>query len=253
MRANSLTLNNQASILASTESNEGGNIILQIDDNLILRNNSLISAQAINNANGGNLDIDSRFIIAFPNQNNDIIASAEQGTGGNINITAEGVFGLKERNSTPPNETNDIDASSDFGLDGSSSIDTPIVDPASGLIDLTQEVVDAAKLIAQNVCQQTANSEFVDIGKGGLSKNPEYVLTGDAIDVGLVAPIIASEEGNKPSRERPELKELKPKITRKPPAQGWIWHENGIVELVAYNPHQTGEQRTRDNHRGCQN
>ena len=45
---------------------------------------------------------------------------------------------------------------------------------------------------------------------------------------------------------------VKPKITtRKPPAQGWIWHEDGSVELVAYNPNQAGEQRTWDNQRGC--
>ena len=249
IQANSLNLERDSELRAATSFGTGGNIKLQLADTIFLGNNSSISARATNNADGGNINIDAKFIIAFPNQNNDIIASAERGTGGNIDITAEAIFGIEERKAIPPNETNDIDASSQFGFSGTVNITQPSVDPASGLVDLTQEVVDPAKLIAQNVCQQTANSEFVDIGKGGLPQNPEYVLAEDTIEVGLVAPIITSSEATEPVKERIEVK---PKITRKPPAQGWIFHENGIVELVAYNPHQVGEQRTWDNHRGCQ-
>ena len=240
---------NRGRISAATASGTGGEMKLQIADKLILQNNSLISARAINNANGGNVNIDAEFIIAFPNQNNDIIASASQGRGGEINITTEGLFGLEERSSTPTNQTNDLDASSEFGLDGQITITRPDVDPTSGLLELTQDVVDPAKLIAQNVCTQTADSEFVDIGKGGLPQNPQDRLAEDFIEVGLVAPIITSSETTEPSRARIEIK---PKRTRKPPAQGWIFHDNGIVELVAYNPDQVGEQRTWDNHRGCQ-
>ena len=116
------------------------------------------------------------------------------------------------------------------------------------VLELTQDVVDPADLIAQNVCTQTANSEFVDIGKGGLPQNPEYILAEDTIEVGLVAPVIASEKAIEPITERAEIK---PQKTRKPPAQGWIFHENGMVELVAYNPDRTGDQRTVKNHRSC--
>ena len=251
IEANSISLANGGRIDAATQSETGNNanINLRVADNITLRDNSFISAQAFNNANGGNIDINTKFIVAFPNQNNDIIANAFEGKGGNINITAEGIFGLEERSSTPPNETNDIDASSDFGLDGSISIDTPTVDPTSGLVELTQEVVDASQLIAQNVCTQTANSEFVDIGKGGLPQNPDDVLAEDMSDVGLVAPVTASEAEIESNRE---IETVKPKITRKPPAQGWIWHEDDSVELVAYNPNQLGEQRTWDSKRGCQ-
>ena len=238
IQANSLALSNGSSLLASTPVETGGSIFLTIADNLTLRDNSTISARALENANGGNVNIDAKFIIAFPNQNNDIIASASQGRGGEINITTEGIFGLEERSSTPPNQTNDIDASSEFGLSGEVTITRPDVDPTSGLLELTQEVVDPAKLIAQNVCTQTADSEFVDIGKGGLPQNPEDRLAEDAIEVGLVAPIITSSEATETTRERIAIK---PSHTRKPPAQGWIVHDNGIVELVAYNPNQVGE------------
>ena len=249
IEANNITLEN-GRINAETQAGDNGNITLKVTEDIILRDNSLISAEAFQEATGGNIDIDANFIIAFPSEadGNDIIASAEEGTGGNINITAEAIFGIEERKATAGNRTNDIDASSEFGLSGEVSIEQPDVDPTTGLVELTQEVVDASKLIAQNVCTQTANSEFVDIGKGGLPLNPEYVLAEDAIDVGLVAPVTASSEEIETSKEP---QEVKPRITRKPPAQGWIWHEDGTVELVAYNPNQIGEQRNWDNHRGC--
>ena len=251
IEASNLTLENGGRINAATQAGDDGNITLKVAEDIILRDDSLISARAFKDATGGNIDIDAEFIIAFPSQvdGNDIIASAEQGQGGNINITAEALLGIQERKATPGNETNDIDASSEFGLSGEVSIEQPTVDPTRGLVELTQEVVDASKLIAQNVCTQTANSEFVDIGKGGLPQNPDDILAEDMSDVGLVAPVTASGEEIESNRE---TETVKPKITRKPPAQGWIWHEDGSVELVAYNPNQAGEQRTWDNHRGCQ-
>ena len=249
IQADSLALENGSFLVASTPVGTGGSIFLTIADNLTMRENSTISARATRDANGGNVNIDAEFIIAFPNQNNDIIASASQGRGGEINITTEGIFGLEERSSTPENETNDIDASSQFGLDGEINITRPDVDPASGLLDLTQDVVDPAKLIAQNVCTQTADSEFIDIGKGGLPQNPGELLTEDSIEVELVTPITVSGEAIKFNRDR---ESVKTNINRKLPAQGWIFHENGIVELVAYNPNLVGEQRIGDNYRGCQ-
>ena len=100
-KANSLSLSNQASINAATQSETGNsaNINLQLTEDLILRNKSLISARAFNKANGGNLEIDARFIVAFPSEGNgnDIIATAERGDGGNIEINAQEIFNLQQR------------------------------------------------------------------------------------------------------------------------------------------------------------
>ncbi|MDJ0633538.1 MAG: S-layer family protein [Xenococcaceae cyanobacterium MO_188.B29] len=246
IEAKNITLENDARINAATQAGDNGNITLKVAEDIILRNNSLISAQAFKDATGGNLDIDARFIIAFPNQNNDIIANAAQGNGGKIDIIAEALFGIEER--PLDSRTNDINASSDNGFPGEINIQQPTIDPVSGLLELTQEVVDPAELIAQNVCTQTADSEFVDIGKGGLPQNPKDILAENAIEVELVTPITVSAEEIKSNRE---IVTVKSSTNRKPPAQGWIFHENGIVELVAYNPHQVGEQRTWENYQGC--
>ena len=83
IEANSIDLTDSARIEAASQSatGVGANVDLIVADNIALRNNSFISAQAFNNADGGNLNIDTNFIVAFPGDN-DIVASAEQGQGG---------------------------------------------------------------------------------------------------------------------------------------------------------------------------
>ena len=261
IQAQDFTLDNQAEILAETRAKQQNDtalseINLAVANILELRNDSKISTQALNNADGGDININAKFIIAFPGQKegSDILTrAAATGTGGDINIRAEALFGIAEGKATSGNRSNDIDASSQFGLSGTVLIQQPEVNPTSGLVALTEEVVDADKLIAQNVCTQTANSEFVNIGKGGLPQNPEYVLAEDTIEVGLVAPVgRAEEQRSRGGRGAEEAEGVTSISTRKPPAQGWIWHENGLVELVAYHPARKGARSTQDNHRSCQ-
>ncbi len=231
--ADSLTLEDDARISAATDAGEGGEIFLTIDDSLTLGNNSTITAQAFENANGGNVTIDAEFIIASLNQNNDIIASAERGRGGNINITAEGVFGLEERSSTPTNNTNDIDASSEFGLDGTVSINTP---------DLStfQEAIEASEIVqtetlGTSACSgrgATGGSNFNITGKGGVPPELTAPLSSDTIFLeGKPIPIGTGQS------ERVKREPIKPLITAQGeiyPARGIIFLENGDIILTAY-------------------
>ena len=230
LQGNSLTLDSGASLSASTFVGTGGNITLQIADDLTLRDNSTISAEAAAGSNGGNIDINADFVIAFPNQNNDIIArAAEEGIGGNINITTLAIFGLEERSSTPPNNTNDIDASSDFGLDGEVDINELEVNPAQALEELPTEVVDVARLVAQNLCQQGEGSEFIVTGKGGLAPSPTQARNGEISEVDLVEPATFLRD-----EEVSQVEEVKGAEEEIIEAQGWIINERGNLELVAY-------------------
>jgi large exoprotein involved in heme utilization and adhesion len=90
VEADSISLDNEGKLRASTASGSGGNIELQVQDLILMRLNSLISAKADNNGNGGNITINAPFIVAVPGENSDIIANAEGGgRGGNINITTQ--------------------------------------------------------------------------------------------------------------------------------------------------------------------
>ncbi|MEL6494143.1 MAG: filamentous hemagglutinin N-terminal domain-containing protein [Cyanobacteria bacterium J06623_7] len=174
LNSDNLSVNNGGLISAATNAGAGGNITLNVDRSIRLSNDSLISAAASGSANGGNINIDTALVIASPDGNNDIIASAgEQGTGGNINIDAESVFGLETR---PQNDaTNDIDATG--GVDGQVIINTPDIDITQGVIEIPQNVVEAELTVAQ-VCRndtQTGNTLVVQ-GKGGIPPEPTVTL-----------------------------------------------------------------------------
>ncbi|KAF3889333.1 beta strand repeat-containing protein [Tolypothrix bouteillei VB521301_2] len=175
--ANVARLNN-GQITAQTTSTDGGNINLNLGQYLFLRNGSQISttagtAQA--GGNGGNITINTPFLIAFPNENNDITANAFRGTGGNVNINARGIFGIEAR-SQPSNQTNDITASSNLGLPGTINVNSP--DNSSiqnSLTALPTNAIDTNTLIA-NSCivrsQTKQQGSFIITGAGGLPNRP---------------------------------------------------------------------------------
>ena len=206
---------------------DGGNIFLSINNNLSLRNNSRISAQATNNADGGNVTINTKFIIASPQQNNDIIAIAEEGIGGNINITAEGIFGLEERSSTPANNTNDIDASSEFGLDGTVTINAPDVGSLQETIEAP--IIVELQTLGMNACAGggTGTSNFNITGKGSVPPQLIAPLSSETIFI---------EEKSIPISMRKQEK-IKPLVTTKGeiyPARGIVFLDNGDIVLTAY-------------------
>jgi large exoprotein involved in heme utilization and adhesion len=209
---------------------------LQIRDILSLANNSLISAQAIGSANGGNIDIDTNFVVAFPNQNNDIIASAEQGRGGNINIDARTIFGIEPRNSTPTNTSNDIDASSDFGLAGNISINAPDVNPTRGLEEQPENLVEPEETVAQ-ACSGDGNgtNSFTVTGRGGMPVDPTQPLPGSYVKV-------SGDRANTQESKNPVEKRHVASLQQKTPissdnivpARGMTVNEKGQIILTAY-------------------
>ncbi len=234
IEANSLRLSNQARIDAATQSETGNsaNINLQVADSITLDGNSFISAQAFNNANGGNLTIDTNFIIAFPNGNNDIIANAQLGNGGNITINAESLFGIRER---PLNdETNDINASSEFSLDGNVTINTPDLNPVQGATELPTNVVEPEQTTAQ-ACQTDRlsgiSSGLTIEGKGGIPPEPGLPLDSHNIFV--------SGQTNPQSTIPAPIETAQGKIQ---PARGVKVTESGEIILTAYRTNNSGDR-----------
>jgi filamentous hemagglutinin family protein len=240
INADSITLHNQGRLLASTASGEGGNINLQVQDLILMRRNSLVSAQANNNGNGGNITINAPFIVAVPGENSDIIANAFRGRGGNINIMVQGIYGLESR---PQLTTfSDINASSEFGINGTVQINTPDVDPSRGLTELPVEPVNVE--VAQG-CQAggtQASIEFFNTGKGGLAPNPYEPLSSNGIWEDVPAP--TQRTASSASADRVSASPATPpnKIVE---AQGWLINEQGHVALVAEIPATHSQGRCR--------
>ena len=168
--ADNLWLDKNAFLSAATNRSDGGNISLKINNLLLMQNDSLISAKAGGTGNGGNLDITTQFLAADIT-NNDIIASAIKGRGGNILIVTEGIFGIEYRPKLTPQS--DINASSEFGVNGFVDIQTPGIDPAQGLVNLPTEVINLDSLTKQSCSRNNiAKNRFTITGRGGIPSDP---------------------------------------------------------------------------------
>ncbi|MEQ9367608.1 MAG: S-layer family protein [Coleofasciculus chthonoplastes F3-SA18-01] len=232
---------NNGFITARTASGNGGNLTLRIDDVLLMRRNSQISATAGTaqaGGDGGNINIDAGVIAAVPNENSDITANAFFGQGGRITITSQGIFGIEERPAIPGNRTNDIDASSQFGNSGEITLDVSL-DPSRGLTQLPSTLVDPSGQINRTCAASNRQSQFTVTGRGGLPENPTDLFSPDLVqdDFGTV---IAREEDEE---KEGQVEENNSSISHPPKqiieAQGWIIDEEGNVVLTAYVPNGT--------------
>jgi len=208
-----IRLDHQGQFIAESAAGNGGNIILNVRDLLLLRRGSLISttagtAQA--GGDGGNITVNTPngFIVAVLTENSDIRANAFTGKGGNINITAQGIFGLKLRPQDTP--FSDITASSRFGLSGIVQINTPDVDPSRGTVQLPAGLVDVNSLIA-NSCiarQDTRQGSFVVSGTGGLPATPDDLATSTFSTHEWVAEAGQRDRAQQPLIDNREIREV---------------------------------------------
>ncbi|WP_211175941.1 two-partner secretion domain-containing protein [Brasilonema sp. UFV-L1] len=270
--ARSILLDNQGKIISETDTGQGGNINLQVQDLLLLRRNSQISTnagkvQAI--GDGGNITINaaSGFIVAKPQENSDITANAFTGSGGRVQINTTGIFGIGPRSRedlarqlgtndptklNPQNLiTSDISAISQTNptLNGVVNINTPDADVNRGLINLPVEPEEPKLAQGCDTGVARNQSEFIITGRGGIPPNPREFLRNNAVQVDWVS---LEPDANHPSdtsskktqrqrsrdytQSRQAVKNSRDEIVE---AQGWMVDSNGDVILVAQAPTTT--------------
>jgi filamentous hemagglutinin family protein len=241
VNANIISLDNQAGLLANTNSGNGGSMRLGVERLLVLQQGSEISTtagSASRGGNGGNIAIDASngFIVSIPFENSDITANAFSGSGGTVEITTQGIFGLVPRSradvehllgtqdATQLNpqrlNSNDITAISQTNpaLNGQVILHDPNVDPTQGLVQLP--AVPIAQEPTQG-CQVsgTSTAEFFDTGHGGLPPTPyEPLRSSDVLDDLRLPAQKTAESG------------------RLIEAQGWSVNEKGAIILTAEIP-----------------
>jgi filamentous hemagglutinin family protein len=230
---------NRGFLSAMTQSGKGGDITLQVQDLLLLRHASQISTSAgtrNQGGDGGNINIDTQFLVALPSENSDIRADAYTGKGGNVQIMAQDIFGTESR--PKPTPQSDITASSELGIDGVVRINTPDIDPSRGLVALPTELVDASRLIAQNCSSDGSQvaSTFTVTGRGGLPDNPSETLSSNAVWTDLRPnPNLAATSSSPPIATRANHPTAAPLVE----AQGWVINDKGEVVLTASAPKVT--------------
>lgn len=143
INANSVFLDTGGAITAATASGEGGNINLNVQNDLLLRNNSQITSSAGATGNGGNINITARTLSLL---NDTQLSAAVSGVGnaGDITVSANAVTlrdGAQLRTST-----------SSSGRAGNITINTPTLQLSgrtSGLFAGTTSTGDAGNLTIQ--------------------------------------------------------------------------------------------------------
>ncbi len=165
-----IALTQDSLLTAGSNSGQGGDIIIH-GDTVQLRDLSRIYTSAKGTGNGGNIYITANTIVGI--RNSDIIANAEAGNGGAIEINTQGLFGLKFRDRLTAE--NDITASSQFGINGTVQINTIAIDPSAALNKLPLDFSNASQQVASG-CTANPDSRFVSTGRGGIPKDPSQRL-----------------------------------------------------------------------------
>ncbi len=249
VNANLIRLDNQGKISSDTIAGQG-NINLNPRDLLIMRSNSEITTTASGNKiTGGNIKIDGKnaFVVAVKNEDSNIRADSKDFRGGNVTINVANIFGFQSQTTSFPRTSSITAKGASPDLSGNIQINILDTDPSKGLVPLTIDVVDVARLVDDNICARTAKSSFNYTGYGGLPPSPNNTLNTDAVwedwrltavprgreqqtDKGnLESPLGIREQGGENNSSRP---------TQIVEAQGWIINQNGEVILTLTLPQQ---------------
>ena len=233
----------EGQLRANTVVGTGGNIFLDANNILLSNGNgSLISTNA-ESTTGGNIFIDTDTLIA--QDNSDITANAQQGAGGRVEINAEGIFGIQAREQQTPKS--DITATSELGVDfgGEVTLNTPDVDPTTGVVELPSTPIDAEALIAQTPCalndgRIASGSSFTITGRGGLppSADDPLVNTTRIVEWEPIERPTAQDEPQSSKPNSPVVLRDRPTPNRPPiqPIQGWVKAPGGTITLTASAP-----------------
>ncbi|MDF5716626.1 MAG: S-layer family protein [Rhizonema sp. NSF051] len=248
INAPQLLIRDRSQIRATSQSGNGGNLIITAPNFLLLRNFSNISTSAgLENAggDGGNININAGFVLGVPLENSDITANAYRGRGGNINITTNGIYGIQYRPQTTA--LSDITASSQFGINGTVNLFVPEIDPTAGLTQLPFAIIDPADQIIAG-CPADRDARFVVTGRGGIPEYPRQTLLGQVVMQDFRSPDVRSYSAqniplpNAPLQERGNFPQIKANVAAALPyspiveAKGWVMDKLGNVVLVANQP-----------------
>ncbi|MGD1932676.1 MAG: filamentous hemagglutinin N-terminal domain-containing protein [Leptolyngbyaceae cyanobacterium] len=237
-----LILLDGSDISATTLSSDGGNLSFDLQEALILRDGSEISTEAGTQGaggDGGDITINTQFLIAVPNENSDIVANAFDGDGGNVDITVTGgIFGIEPR--LERTGLSDITASSRNGVSGTIAVDSPDIDPNQSATELptTLDAPDVSQSCREAFVQ--TGSEFVVTGRGGIPQGP---LDSPVAPLWQdVLPIEGNEQaGGASTASEPGPETATDSVSIAEPiveVQGWIKNELGQIVLVAEDPQQ---------------
>ncbi|MEO1619893.1 MAG: filamentous hemagglutinin N-terminal domain-containing protein [Cyanobacteria bacterium J06632_3] len=237
--ATNLTLDD-SSITAAATRDSGGNLSIKLQEALLLRQGSLISTEAGTagaGGNGGDISLNTAFVVAVPSENSDIRANAFEGNGGNVAVTARNLFGINFRPDVLDTPKSDITASSLFGRNGEVVITE--LNPSTPQSDSGLPVETAPPAVAYS-CRgpRTQPGRFISSGRGGLPISPVSPMGTDDLwqDLAPLALPASATILDQPSQSSMEMDNATPEPGATEPAveaRQWRRDADGVVTLFA--------------------
>ena len=190
--ANEVSLSNRAAVAGLTISGNGGNVIFDVEGDIVMRFNSLISAQSLGTADGGNIDFDVEgFILAVLSENSDVLAGSALGQGGEITGQARGIFNFREF-------TGVVTPESDFtaGLDGLVDVQTQESQPQQPLPQnlASRDIAEGCSAAAVAALNEGTQSSLQVVGNGGTPSQPSSPNSTNNLWIIPVEPVDMSED-----------------------------------------------------------
>jgi filamentous hemagglutinin family protein len=208
-----LNLDRFATIEARVNAGSQGNINLN-SDRLILNNNSQITTNATREAIGGNIEIGATNLVSL--EKSSITANSSNSFGGKIFINTQGQF------ISPDSQITALGKSPQFN--GIVQINTPDIDPSSGLVELSVSVVEPDRKIVTS-CSLDRENKLTVRGIESLPSSPLALQTGATIWQDLRSSLISTNNNSEAI-----LTEQKSLFVE---AKRWITNKNGNLELIA--------------------
>lgn len=214
-----LNLDNQATIEAQVNAGNEGNI--NLNSNLVfLKDRSQITTNATGEATGGNIQIETTNLFTLGKSQ--ITANSTNSFGGKIQITSQGQFISSDSQITAFGKNPEFNGIVEFN--------TPDIDPSSGLVKLSTNILNPNQQINPG-CYASENNQFTIVGKGGLPPSPLEQQTVTTLWQDLRFPIASNSE--------PKAYNSSENITNRKPvkniveARGWSTNQQGKIELIA--------------------
>lgn len=236
IEGDNLTLDNNAYISMKGINNRLGNLNIDIDNLLLMKDQSKITYKAEGLGIGSKVNIDAPMIIAFPNENSDIIVDAPKV---DASITGKEVLGLTKR--SQPTNMSDIviDSEDDRELVGEYGRTSKLkVSEFKGILVQPKKIVKGCR-----PGQALGDGRFVYKRRGGIPPSPYELENAPAIWQDLrphavitAASLDSSNRSVTNKNLKQNIKLQQESIPQRPEiveAQGWTRNATGQIVLTA--------------------
>jgi filamentous hemagglutinin family protein len=230
--ADELTLTNFSRIGSATyQTGQGGTVTIDVANSIRLRNNSEITSEAFNTANGGDLNIKAGKLIFSPSfaDNNDVVATAEDGQGGRVTAEAPGIFAFRDFNRVRTSES-DFTATAASGRNGTVTPIDQNPQPPPPTQPTVREIPQVCPTSQGVATREAGRSAFINTGRGGLPPNPIEMLDSNTAQVPWVG-LDPKEETSSNSSNSSTTMTATPDTIRE--AQGWMRLVGNKVRLTS--------------------